>query len=306
MAIKGVAYSLRDKGDHIITSAMEHHAVIHTCKVLEKEGFKVTYLPIDREGLVSLTDLENAFTEKTILVSIIHANNEIGTIQPIREIGALCKKRGIIFHTDAVQSFTKVPIDVKKDNIDLASFSAHKIHGPKGIGALYVRKGVRLKPLFDGGSQERKYRPGTENVPGIVGFAKAVELMKPEHLEHMQTLRDDFISQVLDKIPHTMLNGSKERRLCNNANISFAFVEGEGILMHLDDAGIAVSTGSACSSQSLEPSHVLLALGLKHEECHGSIRFTFGKENIKKEVDYTVQKLEETIRRLRALSPLAQ
>lgn len=305
LAIQETAYPNRDKGNHIITTKIEHPAVLETCKFLEKEGFKVTYLDVDEDGLIDLEQLKKEINEKTILVSVMHANNEIGTIQPIEEIGKICREKRIYFHTDAVQSFTKTQIDVKKQNIDLASFSGHKVHGPKGVGALYIRKGTKIHSLMHGGHQESGKRAGTENVPGAAGFAKAVELSNKDDIKRMQELRDRLIENLLE-IPDTILNGSREKRLCNNVNISFSFVEGESLLMKLDDKGIAVSTGSACSSQSLEPSHVLLAIGLKHEIAHGSIRFTLSKYTTQKEIDYVVKAVKKAVNELRAVSPLVK
>ena len=305
LAIFGTAYSQKDKGNHIITSKIEHHAVLNACKQLEKEGFKVTYLDVDEEGFVDLGQLEKSINEKTILVTVIHANNEIGTIQDIEKIGEICKKKNVIFHTDAVQSFTKVPIDVKKINVDLISLNSHKLHGPNGVGALFIRKGVNLYKLSYGGSQEFNMRAGTENVAGIVGFAKAVEISNEKDLKQMANLRDKLINEILNRIPETKLNGAKgDKRLCNNANISFNYIEGEALLLHLDMKGIAVSTGSACSSKSLEPSYVLLAIGLKHEIAHGSIRFTLSKYTTEKEIDYTIKNLVEIVKNLRKISPL--
>ena len=308
LAVKGVAYALKEKKDHIITSKIEHPAVLESCKRLEKEGFKVTYLNVDREGFVNPAQLEEAITDKTALVSIMHANNEIGTIQDIEAIGRICQKKNVIYHTDSVQSFTKLPLDVKKQNIGLASFSAHKIHGPKGVGALYVRKDVKrsLIKQIHGGHHERDLRAGTENIPGAVGFAKAVELAGSQHVKTMTKLRDTLVDGLL-KIEDTHVNGPKgERRLCNNASVSFHFIEGEGILLHLDVKGIAVSTGSACSSQSLEPSHVLTAIGLPLEFAHGTIRFSLGRENTEEEIRYTIESVKEVVGKLRALSPLVR
>ena len=303
-AIKKIAHSNREKGNHIITSKIEHPAVLNSCKFLESKGFKVTYLAVDKEGFIDLKQLEKSITPQTILVSIMHANNEIGTIQDIEKIGAVCKKHKVYFHTDAVQSFTKVPIDVKKMNIDLASFSAHKLHGPKGIGALYIRKGTNIQPMMHGGSQERKMRAGTENVASAAGFAKAVSLVNRKELAQIQKLRDYLIKKVLSGIPNSKLNGSKTKRLANNANIAFKYVEGEAMLIRMDLAGIAVSTGSACSSKSLQPSHVLLAIGMDPAEAHGTLRFTLSKFTTKKEADYAVGKLEKIIKDLRSISPL--
>lgn len=306
IAIKGVAYKNKEKGNHIITSKIEHPAVLRTCEALEKEGFKITYLGVDKEGFIDMEKLEKAITSETILVTIIHANNEIGVIQDIEKIGKICKEKNVTFHTDAVQSFTKVPIDVKKINVDLISLSAHKIHGPKGIGGLYIKKGTRLKPLFNGGSQENKIRPGTENIPGIVGFGKAVELSKEKDVEKMKKLRDMLIEEVEKNIPDITLNGSRGKRLANNANIAFKYVEGESLLYHLNSKGIAVSTGSACSSQSLEPSHVLIAIGLKPEVAHGAIRFTLSRYTTEEEIGYTIKNLKEIVKTLRRISPLAK
>jgi cysteine desulfurase len=305
LAIKGIAFAHKDKGNHIITSKIEHPAVLSTCASLEKDGFKVTYIDVDKEGFVKLENLEKAITPKTILITIMHANNEIGTVQPIDKIGEICKKHKIFFHTDAVQSFTKVPIDVKKINVDLISISGHKIHGPKGVGALFVKKGTKLKKLNEGGSHELKLRAGTENVSGIVGFSKAATLTDEKTLAHMAKLRDKMINELL-KIPHTQLNGPREMRLCNNVNISFHYIEGESMLMTLDDKGIAVSTGSACSSQSLEPSHVLLAIGLTPVVAHGSIRFTLSKFTTEEEIDYTISAVKEAVNRFREFSPLTR
>lgn len=302
LAIRGIAYQNKEK-NHIITSAIEHSAVLKTCEALEKEGFKITYLSVDKEGFISLKKLEEAITPKTMLVTIMHANNEIGTLQDIRSIGKICREKNVIFHTDAVQSFTKVPIDVEKDNIDLMSLSAHKIHGPKGIGVLFIRKGVRPKPLLTGGSHESKMRAGTENTPGIVGFGKAVELIKEKDVEKMKQLRDILIKG-LEKIPDTIINGPRgEKRLASNVNVSFKYVEGESLLYHLNDKGIAVSTGSACSSHSLSPSHVLISIGLKPEIAHGSVRLTLSRYTTKEEISYTIKVLKEVVEDLRKISP---
>ncbi|MBL7100638.1 MAG: cysteine desulfurase NifS [Nanoarchaeota archaeon] len=305
IAIKGIAHMNRDKGDHIITSAIEHPAVLSTCETLEKEGFKVTYLSVDKEGFIDLKKLEDAITPKTILVTVMHANNEIGTIEDIKAVGRICKEKNIYFHSDAVQSFTKVPIDVKQMNIDLLSLSAHKIHGPKGIGALFIKKGIKMKPLFDGGSQENKRRSGTENMPGIIGFGKAVEISEAEHVKKMEKLRDRLIGEI-EKIPDVILNGPRNKRLANNVNVVFKYVEGESLLYQLDAKGIAVSTGSACSSQSLSPSHVLIAIGLKPEVAHGSIRFTLSRYTTEEEIDYTIRNVKEIVENLRKISPLAK
>ncbi len=308
LAIKGIAFANKSKGNHIITTKIEHPAVLQTCKTLEKNGFKVTYLNVDKKGFIDLKQLEKAITKKTILVSIMHANNEIGTIEDIKKIGSICKKYNIIFHTDAVQSFTKVDINTKKLNIDLISVSSHKIHGPKGVGALYVKKGTNLWSINDGGGHEFHLRAGTENISGIVGFGKAIEIAmknKDEHIKQMTKLRDYMIKQIETKIPKCQLDGDRKKRLCNNVHFVFNYIEGESLLMHLDLKGIAVSTASACSSKSLEPSHVLLAIGLRPEIAHGSIRFTLSRYTTKKEIDYTIKNLVEVVKRLRSISPLA-
>ncbi|MDP2906853.1 MAG: cysteine desulfurase family protein, partial [Nanoarchaeota archaeon] len=306
LAIKGVAHALKSKGNHIITSAIEHPSVLRTCEALEKEGFKITYLSVNKEGFIDLKKLEEAITPQTILVTIIHANNEIGTIQDIESIGKICNAKNVTFHSDIVQSFTKVPIDTKEMSIDLLSLSAHKIHGPKGIGALFIRKGVRLKPLFTGGEQENKIRAGTENTSGIVGFGKAVEISKEKDVEKMKQLRDKLIKG-LEKIPDTIINGPRgDKRLANNVNASFKYVEGESLLYHLDGKGIAVSTGSACSSHSLSPSHVLISIGLKPEVAHGSLRLTISRYTTKEEIDYAIKTLKEVVEGLRKISPLAR
>lgn len=302
LAIKGVAYAGIKK--HIITTVIEHPAILKSCETLEKEGYKITYLKVDYYGMINLRALEESITEDTALVSIIHANNEIGTIQDIEKIGEICKKKGTIFHIDAVQSFTKVPIDVKKTNVDLISISSHKIHGPKGIGALFIKKGTKIKRLMDGGPHEKNLRSGTENVSGAVGFAKAVELTKEQHIKKMEKMRDKLINKILKEIPETMLNGHKTNRLCNNINITFKGIEGESLLLLLNEKGIAVSTGSACSSKSLDPSHVLLAIGLRHEDAHGSIRFTISRYTTDKEIEYTVKAAKEAAKKLRGISPL--
>lgn len=306
-AIKGVAYANRKKGNHIITSTIEHHAVLHTCEYLEKEGFEVTYLPVDQYGMVSIEDVRNAITDKTILITIMYANNEIGTIQPIEEIGKLAKEKGIYFHTDAVQAVGSVKINVKEQNIDMLSLSAHKFYGPKGIGALYVRKGVKLISFLHGGAQERGRRAGTENVPGIVGLGKAIELADnklEESVRRISSLRDKLIKGVMDKIPYTRLNGHAEKRLPNNANFCFEYIEGESLLLNLDMKGIAGSSGSACTSGSLDPSHVLLAIGLPHEIAHGSLRLSLGEINTEDDVDYVLAVLPEIVDKLRQMSPL--
>ena len=308
LAIKGLALGLRESKDHIVTSKVEHPAVLETFGFLETHGFDATYLGVDNEGFIDLGELEAAITDKTALVSIIHANNEIGTIQELEEIGRICRDNGVLLHSDAVQSFTKVPVDVDALNLGLVSLSAHKIHGPKGVGALYVRKDLKKKIVkqVHGGHHERELRAGTENIAGAVGFAKAVELAKPEHVDHMSLLRERLIDELL-KIDDTHINGPRgDRRLCNNASISFHLIEGEGILLHLDSKGIAVSTGSACSSASLEPSHVLTAIGLAHDVAHGTIRYSLGRENTLEEIDYAVEATIEVVGRLRELSPLVK
>lgn len=303
LAIKGIAYNYKDKGNHIITTKVEHPSVLETFKNLEKEGFKVDYLDVDELGLVDLNQLKKLINKKTILVSVIHGNNETGVIQDIKKIGEICNENEVLFHIDAVQSFTKVPIDVKNLNVDLMSISSHKIHGPKGVGALYFNKNIKLKKLNYGGHHEFNLRAGTENIPGIVGFAKAIELLKNTDINKMTGLRNYLIRE-LSKIENTQINGSLNSRLCNNVNISFKGIEGESILLHLDLRGIAVSTGSACSSQSLEPSHVLIAMGLSHEMAHGSIRFTLSKYTKKEELDYTIRHVKSIVENLRRISPL--
>lgn len=306
-ALKAAAEAYRAKGNHIITTRIEHHAILHTCQWLEKQGMEVTYLDVDENGLVSLEELKAAIRPTTILISVMFANNEIGTIEPIREIGAIAKERGILFHTDAVQAFGQIPIDVNEWNIDMLSASAHKLNGPKGVGLLYIRQGVKIRSFLHGGAQERKRRAGTENIPGIVGFAKAAEIAAAtmqERAEKETKLRDYLIGRVLSEIPYTRLNGSRTRRLPGNANFSFQFVEGESMLILLDMAGICASSGSACTSGSLDPSHVLLAIGLPHEIAHGSLRLTLGHETTKEEIDITVDHLKEIIARLRDMSPL--
>ena len=306
-AIKGAAFARQAKGNHIITSAIEHHAVLHTCQWLEKRGFEVTYLPVDEFGRVSVQDVENAITDKTILISIMAANNEIGTLQPIAEIGKLAKEKKILFHTDAVQAVGAIPIDVNELNVDMLSMSAHKFHGPKGIGALYIRKGVRVDGFMHGGAQERGQRAGTENLPGIVGMGKAIELATAnlaENAARETRLRDRLIDGIMAAIPDIRLNGHRTERLPNNVNISFRYVEGEALLLRLDLAGIAGSSGSACTSGSLDPSHVLLAIGLPHEIAHGSLRLSLGTETTDEEVDYVLEKLPEIVSILRAMSPL--
>ncbi|MCK8518905.1 cysteine desulfurase NifS [Methanoculleus sp. 7T] len=306
-AIKGVASALRKRGGHIVTSAIEHHAVLHTCRALEKQGFSVTYLPVDEYGRVDPGEVEDAITDRTILVSVMTANNEIGTVQPVAAIGKVAHDHGVLFHTDAVQAVGAVPIDVDEMGIDLLSLSGHKFYGPKGTGALYIRRGTRIENLIHGGGQERGRRAGTENVPGIVGLGKAIELATADiegHNRRIAAMRDRLIRGVLGSIPDTRLNGHPKQRLPNNANFSFRYVEGESILLLLDARGICASTGSACSSASLEPSHVLLATGLAPEEAHGSLRLTLGDANTEDDVDYVLSVLPEVIGRLRQISPL--
>ena len=306
-AIKGIAYKYKNKGNHIITSKIEHPAVLETCKQLEKEGFEVTYIGVNENGFIDLEELKKEIKTTTILITIMFANNEIGTIQPIKEIGQIAKKHDIIFHTDAVQAIGNIAIDVKKLNIDSLSLSAHKFYGPKGIGALYVKKGVQFNKFINGGHQEKDKRAGTENIAGIVGLAKAIELAYQdleEHNDKIKELRDYYVNQVKEKIPYIKINGDMEKRLPGNSNISFRFIEGEGLLLNLDLKGICASSGSACTSGSLDPSHVLLAIGLPHEIAHGSLRISIGKYNTKEEIDYVVGNLVEIVGRLRKMSPL--
>ena len=306
-AIKGVACARRDKGNHIITSKIEHHAVLETCHFLEKQGFEVTYIPVDEFGIVDPADVKKAITGKTILISIMHANNEIGTIEPIAEIGKIAREKGIYFHTDAVQTLGHLSIDVSELNVDLLSASGHKLYGPKGVGLLYVKKGVRMFPFMHGGDQEQGRRASTHNVPGIVGFGKAVELAKEEmarEIEQLTLLRDKLIKGVIDKIEYARLNGHPKERLPNNVNVSISYVEGESMLLNLDMEGIACSTGSACTSSSLEPSHVLAAIGLSHELAHGSLRFSLGRLISEEDVGYVLEVLPRIVRKLRAMSPL--
>lgn len=306
-ALKGIAFANKNKGNHIITTKIEHHAILHTCDFLAKNGFDITYLPVDENGLVSIEDLKNAITDKTILVSVMFANNEIGTIEPIKEIGALCREKKIYFHTDAVQAVGNVPIDVKDMNIDLLSLASHKFYGPKGMGALYIRKGVKIDNLIHGGGQERARRAGTENIAGIVGVGKAIELATSnieEHANRLTVLRDKLIDG-LSKIPYTKVNGAVgDKRLPGNVNVSFQFIEGESILLLLDNAGICASSGSACTSGSLDPSHVLLAIGLPHEIAHGSLRLTIGDGTTEEDVDYVLEIVPKVVERLRSMSPL--
>lgn len=307
MAIKGVAHKYAKKGKHIITTAIEHHAVLHTCEALEKEGYEVTYLPVDEDGLISVEQVKAAMRDDTLLVTVMFANNEVGTIEPIAEIGALCRERNVLFHTDAVQAVCHVPIDVKVMNIDLMSISAHKFHGPKGIGALYCRKGIVLEPVIVGGAQERKRRAGTENVAGIVGLGAAIERAHKNmsaDMARVSALRDKLISGILKNIPHVKLNGHPTQRLPQNVNFSIRYIEGESILLMLDINGIAASSGSACTSGSLDPSHVLLAMGIPHEIAHGSLRLTLSDMTTDEEIDYVLAALTKIVKRLRDMSPL--
>ncbi|MBS5064839.1 MAG: cysteine desulfurase NifS [Hungatella hathewayi] len=306
-AIKATAEAYQDKGNHIITSKIEHHAVLHTCEYLEKRGFEVTYLDVDENGTVKLEDLKKAIRPTTILISIMFANNEIGTIQPIKEIGAIAKEHGILFHTDAVQAYCHVPINVDEYNIDMLSSSGHKINGPKGIGFLYIRTGIKTRSFIHGGAQERKRRGGTENVPGIVGYGKAVEMAlatMEERAKKESELRDYLMERIMAEVPYTRINGHRTNRLSNNVNVAFQFIEGESLLIKLDMAGICGSSGSACTSGSLDPSHVLLAIGLPHEIAHGSLRLTLNEENTKEEMDYVVEQVKEIVSYLRGMSPL--
>ena len=305
--LKATADAYAGKGNHIITTKIEHHAILHTCEYLEKRGAKITYLDVDENGVVDLDQLQKAITPETILISVMFANNEIGTIQPIKEIGMIAKEHNILFHTDAVQAFGQVPINVDELNIDMLSSSGHKINGPKGIGFLYIRKGVKIRSFVHGGAQERKRRAGTENVPGIVGYGvaakRAADSMEERTKKEIE-LRDYFIGRILNEIPYVRLNGDPKRRLPNNINVSFQFVEGESLLIMLDMKGIAASSGSACTSGSLDPSHVLLAIGLPHEIAHGSLRMTISDETTKEDLDYTLDQIKEIISRLRQMSPL--
>jgi cysteine desulfurase len=308
LAVKGIAFANKDKGKHIITTKIEHDCVINSCKWLEAQGFEVTYLNVDSQGFVNPEELEKAIRKETILVSIIHGNNEIGTIQDLKKLGEICRRHNVLFHTDACQSFTKTELDVKKQNLDLVTLNAHKIHGPKGIGVLYVRHGIKITPLFHGGGHEFKLRSGTENVPGIVGFAKAVKLaMNDKHVKNMAKLRDKLIDEVIKRIPETRLNGATEdKRLCNNVNFAFKYVEGESIGAMLDAKGISSSTGSACSSKSLEPSHVLAAIGMKPEDAHGSLRLTLSRFTKEEEISKVIEELPKIIGKLRKMSPLTR
>ncbi len=306
-ALKAAAEAYQDKGKHIITSKIEHHAILHTCEYLETKGFEVTYIDVDEDGILDLDALEKAIRPDTVLISIMFANNEIGTVQPIAEIGRIAREHGVIFHTDAVQAYGHVPIDVNEMNIDMLSASGHKLNGPKGIGFLYIRKGLKLRSFIHGGAQERKRRAGTENVTGIVGLGKAVEIafatMEERRAKEIE-MRDYLIQKVMAEIPYTRLNGHRTMRLPNNVNFSFQFIEGESLLIMLDMKGICASSGSACTSGSLDPSHVLLAIGLPHEIAHGSLRLTLGENNTMEEMDYVIDALKEIVNRLRSMSPL--
>lgn len=307
MAITGAARSYAGRGKHIITSAVEHHAVLDTCKALEKEGFTITVLPVDEYGLVRTDDLKKAITTETILITIMHVNNEVGTIEPIEEIGRIARERGILFHTDAVQSIGKIPVDVEKMEIDFLTGSGHKIYGPKGTGFLYVKKGIKLEPLFFGGGQEKRRRSGTENVPGIVGLGLACELAGQElekEMARQAVLRDKLFKGLCERIPYTRLNGHPHKRIASNVNISFEYVEGESLLLSLDLKGVAASSGSACTSGSLEPSHVLTAMGICHETAHGSVRMTLGRDTTDEDIEYVLEIFPSIVERLRMMSPL--
>ena len=307
LAIKGVAYRNREKGNHIITTAIEHISVVNICKFLQKQGFEVSYVPVDKQGVVDLEKLEAAINDRTILISVMYANGEIGTIQPIREIGKVAHENQVIFHVDAVAAAGKVPINVKEERIDLLSISSNDMYGPKGVGALYIKKGTKVQPIIQGGGQERGLRSGTENIPGIVGMGKAAEIAKREmeaEGKRLTRLRDKLIKDVLDKIDYSFLNGHPTERLPSNANLRFSYIEGESLILGLDMHGVQVSSGSACTSKTLDPSHVLLAIGLAHEEAHGSLVFTMGKQNSEEDVDYVLEVLPEVVKRLRTLSPL--
>jgi len=307
LAIKGMAYRNKDRGNHIVTSTIEHMSVMNSCKSLMKDGFNVTYVPVDKYGVVDVQSLERAITDKTIIVSIMYANGEIGTIQPIKEIGEIVHRKGALLHVDAVAAAGQVPINVENENVDLMSISSNEMYGPRGVGALYVKTGTRIQPIIHGGGQERGLRSGTENIPAIVGMGKAAEIAKVEMKiegERLSKLRDKLIKGLLENIPSSFLNGHPTQRLPNNANIRFSYIEGESLILSLDMLGVACSSGSACTSKTLEPSHVLLAIGLKHEEAHGSLLFTLGKQNTEEDVDYVVNALPDIVKRLRSISPL--
>jgi cysteine desulfurase len=307
LAIKGVAYRNKDKGNHIITTAIEHMSVINICKHLQKQGFEITYIPVNKQGMVDPQKLKDAITDKTILISVMYANGEIGTIQPIKEIGKIAHENQIYFHVDAVAAAGKVPINVNEENIDLLSISSNDMYGPKGLGALYIKKGTRIQPVIQGGGQERGLRSGTENIPSIVGMGKAAEIAQEEmetEGKQLSQLRDKLINSVLGTIERSYLNGHPTKRLSNNANLRFSYIEGESLILGLDMLGIQVSSGSACTSKTLEPSHVLLAIGLAHEEAHGSLVFTMGKQNSEEDVNHVLEVLPGVVKRLRAMSPL--
>jgi len=307
LAIMGVAYRNKDKGNHIITATTEHMSVINICKHLQKQGFEITYVPVDKQGMVNPEKLKDEITDKTILISVMYANGEIGTIQPIREIGKIAHENQTYFHVDAVAAAGKVPINVEEKNIDLLSISSNDIYGPKGVGALYIKRGTKIQPVIQGGGQERGLRSGTENIPGIVGMGKAAKIAQEEMVtegRRLTQLRDKLIKGVLDTIERSYLNGHPTKRLPNNANLRFSYIEGESLILSLDMLGIQVSSGSACTSKTLEPSHVLLAIGLAHEEAHGSLVFTLGKQNSEEDVDYMLEVLPGVVKRLRAMSPL--
>lgn len=306
-ALKAAAEAYAGKGKHIITSAIEHHAVLHTCEYLEKQGYEVTYVGVDENGIIRLDEMEKAIRPDTILISVMAANNEIGSIQPVKEIGEIARRHGVFFHTDAVQAFAHIPLNVDEMNIDMLSASGHKINGPKGIGIMYIRKGVKIGSFIHGGAQERRRRAGTHNVPGIIGMAKAAEIADADMAQRMDyecKLRDHLIERVLAEIPYSRLNGDRTKRLPNNANFCFRFIEGESMLIKLDQKGICGSSGSACTSGSLDPSHVLLAIGLPHEIAHGSLRLTISQETTMDDIDYTVDELKKIIEQLRSMSPL--
>lgn len=307
LAIKGVAYRNKDKGNHIVTTAIEHMSVMNPCKALMKEGINVTFVPVDRYGVVDVNALEKALTDKTILVSVMYANGEIGTIQPIKEIGEIVHRKGALLHVDAVAAAGQVPINVEAENIDLMSISSNDMYGPRGAGALFVKTGTRIQPIIQGGGQERGLRSGTENIPAIVGMGKAAEIAKAEMRaegERLTRIRDKFIKGMLESVPSSFLNGHPTQRLPNNANVRFSYIEGESLILSLDVLGIACSSGSACTSKTLEPSHVLIAIGLKHEDAHGSLVFTLGKQNSEEDAEYVVKALPDIVKRLRAISPL--
>lgn len=307
LAIRGVAYRNKEKGNHIITTTIEHMSVLNICKYLQKQGFEITYMPVDKQGMVDPEKLKDEITDKTVLISVMYANSEIGTIQPIREIGKIARENQIYFHVDAVAAAGKVPINVKEENIDLMSISSNDMYGPKGMGTLYIKSGVKIQPIIQGGGQERGVRSGTENIPGIVGMSKAAEIAREEMADEgrrLSKLRDKLINGVRDTIERSYLNGHPTKRLPNNANLRFSYIEGESLILDLDMLGVQVSSGSACTSKTLEPSHVLLAIGLAHEEAHGSLVFTMGRQNSDEDVDYVLEVLPGVVKRLRAMSPL--